>query len=71
VLWPYLPIDGPPFYNAQGHMEDRMCPGARRLGAGAPITVLQFAPLARLRSVLGFYAIYCMCARFIGQGCVL
>jgi hypothetical protein len=30
-----------------------MCPGARRLGAGAPITVLQFAPLARLHPVLG------------------
>jgi hypothetical protein len=29
------------------------CPGARRLGAGAPITVLQFAPLARLHLVLG------------------
>jgi hypothetical protein len=28
----------------------------RRLGAGAPLTVLQFAPLARLRPVLGFYA---------------
>jgi hypothetical protein len=46
-------------------------PGARRLGAGAPITILQFAPLARLRSVLGFYAIYCVCARFMEQGCVL
>jgi hypothetical protein len=34
-----------------------MCPGARRLGAGAPITVLQFAPLARLRPVLGFHAL--------------
>jgi hypothetical protein len=47
-------------------MEDRICPGARRLGAGAPITVLQFAPLARLHPVLGFYAIYCVCARFNG-----
>jgi hypothetical protein len=28
----------------------------RRLGAGAPLTVLRFAPLARLRPVLGFCA---------------
>jgi hypothetical protein len=59
-----------PFANAQGHMTST-CPGARQLGAGAPITVLQFAPLARLHPVLGFHAIYCMCARFIGKGCVL
>ena len=32
----------------------------RRLGAGVPLTVLWFAPLARLRPVLGFYAIYCV-----------
>jgi hypothetical protein len=31
-------------------------PGARRLGAGAPLTVLRFAPLARLHPVLGFHA---------------
>jgi hypothetical protein len=45
-----------------------MCPGARRLGAGAPITVLQFAPLARLRPVLGFHALNCVCARFMNKG---
>jgi hypothetical protein len=48
-----------------------MCPGARRLGVGAPITVLQFAPLAWLHLVLGFHAIYCVCARFISEGCIL
>jgi hypothetical protein len=37
-----------------------MCPGARQLGAGAPITVLQFAPLAWLHPMLGFY-IYIAC----------
>jgi hypothetical protein len=58
------------FANAQGHMTST-CPGARRLGAGAPITVLQFAPLARLRPVLGFHALNCVCARFMKQGCVL
>jgi hypothetical protein len=52
-------------------MEDLMCPGARRLGAGAPLTVLWFAPLVWLCPVLGFHAIYCVCARFNGQGCVL
>jgi hypothetical protein len=30
-----------------------MCPGARRLGAGAPITVLQFAQLFGCARVLG------------------
>jgi hypothetical protein len=35
-------------------------PGARRLGAGAPLTVLRFAPLARLRPVLGFHALNCV-----------
>jgi hypothetical protein len=55
------------FTNAQGHMTST-CPGVRRLGVGAPITVLQFAPLARLRSVLGFHAIYYVCARFISEG---
>jgi hypothetical protein len=48
-----------------------MCPSARRLGAGAPITVLQFALLAQLHPMLGFHAIYCMCARFISEGCIL
>jgi hypothetical protein len=48
-----------------------MCPGARRLGAGAPITVLQFASLARLCPVLAFHALNCVCARFMLQGCVL
>jgi hypothetical protein len=32
----------------------------RRLGAGAPLTVLRFALLARLRPVLGFHALYCV-----------
>jgi hypothetical protein len=50
--------------NARGHMTP-MCPGARQLGAVTPITVLQIAPLAQLHLVLGFHAIYCMCARFI------
>jgi hypothetical protein len=45
-----------------------MCPSARRLGAGAPITVLQFAPLAQLRLVPGFYTLNGMCARFMKQG---
>jgi hypothetical protein len=58
------------FTNAQGHMTST-CPGARQLGVGVPITILQFAPLARLHPVLGFHAIYCVCARFIRQGCVL
>jgi hypothetical protein len=31
-----------------------MCPGVRRLGAGMPITILQFASLARLCPVLVF-----------------
>jgi hypothetical protein len=48
-----------------------MCLGARRLGADVPITVLQFAPLARLHPVLGFHALNCMCARFMKQGCIL
>jgi hypothetical protein len=48
-----------------------MCPRARRLGAGAPITVLQFAPLVRLRPVLGFYALNGVCARLNEQGCDL
>jgi hypothetical protein len=58
------------FSNARGHMT-LTCPGARQLGAGVPITVLQFVPLARLHPVLGFYAIYCVCASFMTQGCVL
>jgi hypothetical protein len=48
-----------------------ICPSARRLGAGAPITILQFTPLARLHPVLGFHALNCVCARFMGQGCDL
>jgi hypothetical protein len=48
-----------------------MCPRARRLGAGAPITVLQFAPFTRLRSVPGFYALNSVCARLNEQGCNL
>jgi hypothetical protein len=59
-----------PFYKCARLYELHM-PGARRLGAGAPITILQFAPLVRLCPVLGFHAIYCVCARFIQQGCVL
>jgi hypothetical protein len=31
--------------------------GPRRLGAGGALTVLRFAPLARLRPVLGFCAL--------------
>jgi hypothetical protein len=57
-----------PFLYARGHIMTLMCPGARRLGAGAPITVLQFAPLARLRPVLGFHALNCVCARFMNKG---
>jgi hypothetical protein len=45
-----------------------MCLSARWLGAGAPITVLQFASLAWLRSMLGFHVLNCMCARFMKQG---
>jgi hypothetical protein len=56
---------------ARGHIVTPTYPGARRLGAGAPITILQFAPLAVAAPVLGFHAIYCVCARFIQQGCVL
>jgi hypothetical protein len=40
------------FTNARAYYAT-MCPGARQLGAGAPITVLHFAPLARLRPLLG------------------
>jgi hypothetical protein len=58
------------FSIARGHMT-LIRPGVRRLGAGAPLTVLWFASLARLRPVVGFHAIYCMCARFIQEGCVL
>jgi hypothetical protein len=53
-----------PFTNAHSHMI-LIRPGARRLGAGVPLTILRFAPLARLRLVLGFHALYCVCARFI------
>jgi hypothetical protein len=59
-----------PFYKC-ARSYDLHVLGARRLGAGTPITILQFAPLARLRLVLGFHAIYCVCSRFIQQGCVL
>jgi hypothetical protein len=59
-----------PFIFARGHMT-HMCPRVWRLGAGAPITVLQFAPLARLRSVPGFYALNGVCARLNVQGCNL
>jgi hypothetical protein len=58
-----------PFYYSVRSCYDPYAQGARRLGAGASLTVPWFAPLARLRPVLGFYAIYCVCARFIGQGC--
>jgi hypothetical protein len=43
----------------------------RRLGAGGALTVLQFAPLARLCPVLGFYALNGVCAGFTRQGCIL
>ena len=49
--------------NARSHMTSTR-PGARQLGAGAPLIVLQFSSLARLRLVLGFHALYCVCARF-------
>jgi hypothetical protein len=52
------------FLIERGHMT-LTCPSARRLGAGAPITILQFAPLAWLRPVLGFHALNCVCARFM------
>jgi hypothetical protein len=45
---------------ARGRMEDLMCPGARRLGAGAPITVLQFAPLA-VAPGAGFSRLFIAC----------
>jgi hypothetical protein len=48
-----------------------MCPSARQLGAGTPITILQFAPLAWLHPVLGFYTLNGVCARLLEQGCVL
>ena len=43
------------FANANGHMT-LICPSARRLGAAMPLTILWFAPLARLCPVLGFHA---------------
>jgi hypothetical protein len=46
-------------HSARGHMA-LIRPGARRLGAGVPLTVLQFAPLAQLHLVLGFHTTYCM-----------
>jgi hypothetical protein len=52
------------FTNARGHMI-LIHPGARWLGACVPLTVLRFAPLAQLHPVLGFHALYCVCARFI------
>jgi hypothetical protein len=60
-----------PFYHSARSYYDPYARGARRLGAGPPITILQFAPLVWLRPMLGFHAIYCVCARFIGEGCVL
>jgi hypothetical protein len=54
-----------PFYYSARSCYDPYARGARWLGAGAPITILQFAPLAWLHLVLGFHAIYCVCARFI------
>jgi hypothetical protein len=60
-----------PFFIERGHIVTLICPGARRLGAGAPITVLQFTLLVRLHPVLGFHALNCVCARFMKQGCVL
>ena len=52
-------------------MEDLTCPGARRLGAGAPLIVPQFAPLARLHPVPSFYALNGVCAGFMQEGCIL
>jgi hypothetical protein len=53
-----------PFTNARGHMI-LIRPGARWLGAGVPLIILWFAPLARFHPVLGFHTLYCVCARFI------
>jgi hypothetical protein len=53
-----------PFTNARGHMI-LICPGARWLGAGAPLTIIWFVLLAQLHLVLGFHALYFVCARFI------
>jgi hypothetical protein len=54
---------GPFYYSARSY--DPYAQVLRRLGAGAPLTVLRFAPLARLCPVLGFHALYCVCARFM------
>jgi hypothetical protein len=40
-----------------------MCPVLRRLGAGGALTVLRFAPLARLCPVPGFYAHFGACCQ--------
>jgi hypothetical protein len=52
-----------PFFLARGRMT--ICPSARRLGAGGALTVLQFAPLARLRPVPGLNAHFGACSRFM------
>jgi hypothetical protein len=41
------------------------CPRAWRLGAGGALTVLQFAPLARLRPVPGFNVHFGACSWFM------
>jgi hypothetical protein len=49
----------PPICYAQGHMLS-YAQVPRRLGAGAPLTILRFAPLVWLRLVLGLYALKCV-----------
>jgi hypothetical protein len=48
-----------------------MCPGARRLGAGGALIVLRFAPLARLRPVLGYNTFWEHVLGSCTQRCVL
>jgi hypothetical protein len=48
---------------ARGRMT--ICPSAWRLGAGGALTVLQFAPLVRNCSVLGFNVHFGACSWFM------
>jgi hypothetical protein len=43
---------------------DHICPRAWRLGAGGTLTILRFAPLARLSPVPGFNAHFGACSWF-------
>ena len=58
------------FY-AQPLVTCAICPRARRLGAGGTLTVLRFAPLARLRPVPGFNAHWELVLGSCTQVCVL